>query len=97
MKYAEHKCKSNKLVESNQLRVQRHMLLDLLMSRTLGCYCQLAILFQGGMKAVLWTDTVQAAIMFMGILAVIIQGFITVGWDKVWKDANDSGRLDMQE
>ena len=49
------------------------------------------------MKAVLWTDTVQAAIMFMGVLAVIIQGFITVGWDKVWKDANDSGRLDMQE
>ena len=49
------------------------------------------------MKAVLWTDTLQAAIMLIGVLALIIQGFITVGWNKVWKDAENSGRMDLKE
>ena len=49
------------------------------------------------MKAVLWTDTLQAAIMLIGVLALIIQGFITVGWNKVWQDAENSGRMDLKE
>ncbi|XP_067948512.1 sodium-coupled monocarboxylate transporter 1-like [Watersipora subatra] len=49
----------------------------------------------GGMKAVLWTDTLQSGIMFAGIFAVLIQGFIISGWDQVWKDASESGRLDI--
>ena len=48
------------------------------------------------MKAVLWTDTLQVAIMFMGALAVLIQGFLITGWDQVWKDAAKSGRLDVK-
>lgn len=49
----------------------------------------------GGMKAVMWTDTLQALIMFMGMLAVLIQGFKTLGWSQVWQDAADSGRTDL--
>lgn len=55
------------------------------------------IIFQGGMKAVIWTDTLQTLIMFTGMLAVIIQGFINQGWNRVWQDAIDSGRLDLFE
>jgi len=47
------------------------------------------------MKAVMWTDTLQALIMFMGMLAVLIQGFKTLGWSQVWQDAADSGRTDL--
>lgn len=36
-------------------------------------------MFQGGMKAVLWTDTLQMAIMVAGLLAILIQGCIKVG------------------
>ena len=55
------------------------------------------IVFQGGIKAVIWTDTLQTIIMFSGMMAVIIQGFINLGWSRVWKDATDSGRLDLFE
>ena len=48
------------------------------------------------MKAVLWTDTLQAAIMFMGAFAVIIQGFLLTGWKTAWRDAYESGRLDIK-
>ncbi|XP_067948589.1 sodium-coupled monocarboxylate transporter 2-like [Watersipora subatra] len=49
----------------------------------------------GGMKAVMWTDTVQAVIMLAGVIAVVTKGFLTVGWDKVWRDAEESGRLNL--
>jgi Na+/proline symporter len=29
---------------------------------------------QGGMKAVIWTDVLQALVMFVGLLSAIIQG-----------------------
>lgn len=49
------------------------------------------------MKAVMWTDTLQALVMFMGMLAVIIQGCMIVGWEKVWKDATESGRVNLNK
>ena len=30
---------------------------------------------KGGLKAVIWTDVLQALIMFIGLLAAIIQGY----------------------
>ncbi|ELT90273.1 hypothetical protein CAPTEDRAFT_177302 [Capitella teleta] len=50
----------------------------------------------GGMKAVLWADTAQMVIMLGGILAVIIQGTISVGgMGKVWQIAEDGGRINF--
>ena len=42
-------------------------------------YTFVYLLSQGGFKTVLWTDTVQAVIMFVGILASLIKGSIDVG------------------
>ncbi|CAL1538590.1 unnamed protein product [Lymnaea stagnalis] len=40
----------------------------------------------GGMKAVIWTDVFQSAIMLAGILAIVIQGAIKVGgFARVWE------------
>ncbi|GFT24651.1 putative sodium-dependent multivitamin transporter [Nephila pilipes] len=51
-------------------------------------YCTL-----GGMKAVLWTDVFQALLMFLGIFAVLIKGFLDVGISDVYNIALEGGRL----
>ncbi|KAL5019106.1 hypothetical protein ScPMuIL_004828 [Solemya velum] len=48
----------------------------------------------GGMKAVLWTDTFQVGMMFMGLVAVLIQGSIELGgFSKAWEMAEKSNRV----
>ncbi|XP_064614238.1 sodium-coupled monocarboxylate transporter 2-like [Liolophura sinensis] len=48
----------------------------------------------GGMKAVVWTDVFQAVVMLTGLLAVVIQGTISVGgFGEVWKLNEDWGRI----
>ena len=55
-------------------------------------------IFQGGMKAVLWTDTFQVGMMMIGILTVLIRGSIEVGgFQKAWDIAYDSGRIVFDE
>ncbi|CAF0778136.1 unnamed protein product [Adineta ricciae] len=50
----------------------------------------------GGMKAVIWTDVLQAAIMFVGILSAIIQGLIEVGGFKnVFATASRGNRFEF--
>ncbi len=50
--------------------------------------------FQGGLKAVVYTDAFQAIMMYAGMLAVIIQGTILVGGPvKVWDITKEGGRL----
>lgn len=50
----------------------------------------------GGMKTVLWTDTLQFVIMVVGLLAVLIEGSIIVGgFEKAWNIANDRGRVEF--
>ncbi|CAF0857456.1 unnamed protein product [Adineta ricciae] len=50
----------------------------------------------GGMKAVMWTDVFQTIIMFVGLLASVIQGIIDAGGGKaVWKRALDGGRVEF--
>ncbi|KAG8182491.1 hypothetical protein JTE90_020407 [Oedothorax gibbosus] len=51
-------------------------------------YCTL-----GGMKAVLWTDVLQASLMFIGILAVIIKGLMDLSITQVYRKGYDGGRL----
>ena len=48
------------------------------------------------MKAVLWADTLQCAIMVAGQLAIVIQGSIRVGGlNRVWQIAEKGERLNF--
>ncbi|XP_071106912.1 sodium-dependent multivitamin transporter-like [Haliotis cracherodii] len=48
----------------------------------------------GGMKAVLWTDTFQAGIMFLGLIAVLIRGSSVVGgFGNAWSIAHERSRV----
>ena len=52
--------------------------------------------FQGGIKAVMWTDTFQAAMMFASFLAVIIKGNYDVGGSAKVFDANyQTNRIEL--
>ena len=53
-------------------------------------------IFQGGMKAVLWADTLQTGVMLAGIIACVVEGARTVGGiGKVWQIAGEGGRLNF--
>lgn len=53
---------------------------------------------QGGLKAVVWTDTVQSFIMFGSIILIMIKGTIDVGGlNTVWMRNLDGGRLVFPE
>lgn len=50
------------------------------------------------MKAVLWTDTFQAGVIFAGLLAVLIQGSIVEGgFANAWESARQGGRIVFDE
>ncbi|KAI3384999.1 hypothetical protein SNEBB_000302 [Seison nebaliae] len=62
-----------------------------------GLICTLYTSF-GGMKAVMWTDSFQIFIIFAGLLAIVIQGIISVGGVKeVFRLSNIVGRIDFNE
>lgn len=49
--------------------------------------------FQGGIKAVIWTDAFQFMILFGGIIVVIVGGVLEVGsLERVWEVAVKHGR-----
>lgn len=53
---------------------------------------------KGGMKAVLWTDTLQLLIMFAGLFTMVIAGMIHAGGVADIYNVNKiSGRLDIIE
>ncbi|KAK7484707.1 hypothetical protein BaRGS_00024115 [Batillaria attramentaria] len=48
----------------------------------------------GGMKAVLWTDTFQAGVIYAGLLAVLIKGsMVQGGFGNAWDIANNRSRI----
>ncbi|XP_064411531.1 solute carrier family 5 member 6a [Latimeria chalumnae] len=48
----------------------------------------------GGLKAVIWTDVFQTAVMFVGQLSVIIVGSVKVGgMGEVWRIAKENGKI----
>ncbi|XP_076825675.1 sodium-coupled monocarboxylate transporter 2-like isoform X1 [Clavelina lepadiformis] len=50
----------------------------------------------GGMKAVVWADTIQAVIMLVGCLATFIRTlFLVGGWSNVYKALEDGNRLNL--
>ncbi|XP_078484211.1 sodium-coupled monocarboxylate transporter 2-like [Ciona intestinalis] len=52
----------------------------------------------GGLKAVVWTDTFQSVVMFIGVLAVLIQATLFAGgFENVWAALERGGRVNMWE
>ncbi|XP_060576697.1 sodium-coupled monocarboxylate transporter 1-like [Ruditapes philippinarum] len=52
----------------------------------------------GGLKTVLWTDSLQFSIMLAGLLVVLIEGTkATGGFSNAWDIANDHGRLKFDD
>ncbi|XP_029648216.1 sodium-dependent multivitamin transporter-like isoform X1 [Octopus sinensis] len=48
----------------------------------------------GGMKAVVWTDVFQSAIMYSGMVAVFIKGCMVLGgFGRIWNIAKEHNRL----
>ncbi|XP_045030203.1 sodium-coupled monocarboxylate transporter 1 isoform X2 [Daphnia magna] len=52
----------------------------------------------GGMKAVMWTDTLQVIIMYAAMIAVIVKGHVDVGgWSVVWNANQATGRVEFSD
>ena len=50
------------------------------------------------MKAVLWTDTLQMSIVYIGMVTLLIQGSVAVGgFSKAWNMADKNGRILLTE
>ncbi|CAF1168046.1 unnamed protein product, partial [Rotaria sordida] len=50
----------------------------------------------GGMKAIIWTDVLQALVMYVGVLVVIIQGLILVGgFKRAFSIASQGDRIEF--
>ncbi|XP_046363363.1 sodium-coupled monocarboxylate transporter 2-like [Haliotis rufescens] len=48
----------------------------------------------GGMKTVLWTDSLQTIIMVLGLISLLVQGSLVVGgFSKAWETARERTRL----
>jgi Na+/proline symporter len=55
-------------------------------------------MFQGGIKAVIWTDFLQGLVMVVSSIAVIILGLIHVGgFLPVWERSRDGDRIKIFE
>jgi len=54
--------------------------------------------FQGGLKAVIWTDVFQALVMLAGFLSVVIKGSADAGgFSKAWQTCAEHGRIDFNQ
>ena len=54
--------------------------------------------FQGGLRAVVWTDTFQTFIVMAGLIAIIAQGSKDLGGIvNVWNIADSGGRIKFLE
>lgn len=55
-------------------------------------------MFQGGIKAVIWTDFLQGMVMVVSSIVVIVLGLIHVGgFLPVWERSRDGGRIKIFE
>ncbi|KAK7477609.1 hypothetical protein BaRGS_00031157 [Batillaria attramentaria] len=67
----------------------------------LGCMISMAAIAVvytsiGGFKAVVWTDVFQSIVMYLGMLAILIKGTVSVGSPaKVWEVADKGGRMNF--
>lgn len=62
---------------------------------TIGLVCTIYCTI-GGIKAVLWTDVFQSALMITAMIVIIVKGTIDVGgMGEVWQRAADGNRLEF--
>ena len=55
------------------------------------------LLFQGGMRAVIWTDVFQASIMFIGLFGSAVIGIVKIGsFEKVYNVTTEFKRLHVE-
>ena len=55
-------------------------------------------IYQGGIKAVVWTDTLQTVIMFVGGFAALVKTIVIVGgFGKMWNALERGGRMNIFE
>lgn len=70
--------------------------INLYLSVCLICFVTMFYTTLGGMKAVLWTDTLQVLIMYVTMVFIVIYGSIEVGgFGYVWEKALESGRAEL--
>jgi Na+/proline symporter len=56
------------------------------------------VCFQGGIKAVVWTDFLQGVVMVVASVVVIVLGVIKVGgMGTVWERSRSGGRIRIFE
>ena len=56
------------------------------------------VVWQGGIKAVVWTDAVQMLILLVGLIAVAVLGSVRAGGAAaVWRIAVETGRVNYNE
>lgn len=66
------------------------------LSCTLICFVCIFYTVLGGMKAVLWTDTLQVIIMYGSIMFVILKGMVDQGgFNEVWRKNVEGGRVEL--
>lgn len=51
--------------------------------------------FQGGVKAVVYSDVLQTLLMIGGVLVVVVICCVNVGLDNIWAAAEHGGRLEV--
>lgn len=50
---------------------------------------------KGGMKAVVWSDSLQIFLMLGSIGALVVKGVIDVGIENVWERSMNSSRIEF--
>lgn len=50
---------------------------------------------KGGLKAVVWSDTIQIFLMIGSVATLVIKGVIDVGIENVWQRNINSSRLEF--
>ncbi|XP_054002118.1 sodium-coupled monocarboxylate transporter 1-like [Hylaeus anthracinus] len=62
---------------------------------TVMCYVCVFYTVLGGIKAVVWTDMMQVAVMIFGVLTVCVLGTYQLDAAKIWKEASNTNRIEF--
>ncbi|MEM7673364.1 MAG: hypothetical protein AAF212_08495 [Verrucomicrobiota bacterium] len=73
------------------------IILGIPLSLSIPGFCLLALIYTGagGIRAVIWTDCVQAFVFILAGICALIFLIEVVGWDSFLQVSQDAGRLDL--
>ena len=73
---------------------EKAMIVNISLSFLCNSYFHIFTFLQGGLRAVVWTDTFQTFIVIAGLIAITVLGAKDLGGiDKVWNIADKGGRI----